>query len=154
MKITYSAAKMSSLRTKLSMQNQIEKDESYYRDEILKLKSDFKKELKLKEDSLTNLKDQLQDVSTLTNKAEYHYKDALRDKEHELERVKEELSRREEMISNINEGLLKAKDEATATYSDYVKENNRLKIAVNQVQMHMKNCTKNIRNLPEYIVNN
>ena len=71
------------LRTKLSMQNQIEKEASYYRDEIAKLKSDFKKELKLKEDSLTNLKNQLQDVSTLTNKAEYHYKDALRDKEHE-----------------------------------------------------------------------
>ena len=48
--------------------------------------------------------------------------------------MKEELSRREEMISNINQGLLKAKDEATATYSDYVKENNRLKIAVSQVQ--------------------
>ena len=57
------------LRTKLSMQNQIDKDESYHRDEIAKLKSDFKKELKLKEDSLTNLKDQLQDVSALTKKA-------------------------------------------------------------------------------------
>ena len=36
------------LRTKLSLQNQIEKDESYYRDEISKLKADFKMELKAK----------------------------------------------------------------------------------------------------------
>ena len=56
------------------------------------------------------------------------------DKQHEMKNIQEELNRREEMISNINQGLLKAKDEASNTYSDLTKQNNRLKIALKQVQ--------------------
>ena len=122
------------LRTKLNLQNQIEKDETYYRDEIAKLKAEFKEELKEKEDSLDELKQQLYDISNLTNKKEYEYKHVLQEKQHEMQNIQEELNQREQMIQNINIGLLKAKDEASNTYSDYTKQNNRLKIALKQVQ--------------------
>ena len=117
---------------KLSNQNQIDKDESYHRDEIAKIKSISRNWNSRRQPN--QFERPTAGRIDFNKKRRVPYKDALRDKEHELERVKEELSRREEMISNINEGLRKAKDEATATYSDYVKENNRLKIAVSQVQ--------------------
>jgi chromosome segregation ATPase len=91
-------------------------------------------ELKEKEDSLDELKQQLYDISNLTNKKEYEYKHVLQEKQHEMQNIQEELNQREQMIQNINIGLLKAKDEASNTYSDYTKQNNRLKIPLKQVQ--------------------
>ena len=84
--------------------------------------------MKEKEDSLDELKQQLYDISNLTNKKEYEYKHVLQEKQHEMQNIQEELNQREQMIQNINIGLLKAKDEASNTHSDYTKQNNRLKL--------------------------
>ena len=62
-----------------SMQNQIDKDESYHRDEIAKLKSDFRRT-----ETQRRQPNQFERPTAgridLTKKAEYEYKDALRDK--------------------------------------------------------------------------